>query len=63
MSTPAQFKVGELVRYTDGNLVQHVANVIEVVQVAPAQYIVKTLDGAQFTCGEGIGEPGAVSAL
>lgn len=65
VSTPAQFKVGELVRYTDGSLAQHVARITEVTQVEPAQYHVDVLLDAlgEVTCGEGIGEPGAVSAL
>jgi hypothetical protein len=67
MSTPAQFKIGELVRYTDGALTEHIARIIDIAQEEPAQYHVKVFadDGtmSQVTCGEGIHEAGAVSAL
>ena len=67
MATPAQFHKGQLVRYTDGALDEHIARIDEVTQAEPAQYRITVLsdDGpsTEETCGEGIDEPGAVSAL
>ena len=45
-------------------LALELAVIVEVVKDEPAQYIVaRTKDSTKFTCGEGIGEPGAFSAL
>lgn len=66
MGTHAQFKKGDI-GWLSGDapaLTLELAVVVEVVQEEPAQYIVaRTKDSTKFTCGEGVGEPGAFSAL
>jgi hypothetical protein len=64
MSTNAQFKVGEVVWYWDGDLKKNLAIIVEVANENPAQYhVAMTSDSSVTTCGEGVDEPGAVSAL
>lgn len=62
----AKFSVGQIA-WLSGDapaLELELVVVIEVVAEDPAQYIVaRTKDSSKFTCGEGIGEPGALSAL
>lgn len=64
MGTAAQFKVGEVVWYWTSNSAKELAVVTEVTQVEPAQYhVALTRDSSVVTCGEGVSEPGAISAL
>jgi molybdenum cofactor biosynthesis enzyme MoaA len=66
MATPAQFGKGEVVWYTGDApaLDKQLAVIVEVTQDDPAQYhVAMTKDSSVVTCGEGIDEPGAVSAL
>lgn len=64
MSTDAQFKEGEVVWYTNGDLSKELAVVTKVTQVNPAQYdVAMTKDSRKEVCGEGIDEAGSVQAL
>lgn len=64
MSTPAQFEKGNIVWYWNENVEQELACVTEVTQHEPAQYhVFKFKSGESTVCGEGLNEPGAVSAL
>jgi hypothetical protein len=62
----AQFTKGEVVWYTGDApaLDKQLGVIVQVTQEEPAQYrVAMTGDSSEVTCGEGIGEPGAVSAL